>query len=189
MSRLKFNVLLVVFVLSAITLSACGGALNAQDVKPNDGKQSAQINTELPVTKQPETVVTAGNPGMSGTGNANEVFGVVSAVDARSITIKGMSYDFTNSSVTHGTIKVGDTVNLTFGNSNGTLIVREVKVAAVNGGMSGQINNGNSQGSGVHMSGTPIPEVNTFMAGGGRSQTSGGSASGSSNGRGVGSGH
>ncbi len=124
------------------------------------------VETEKPdVTGTPEAKGASpdhGTPegqGTPGSDNSHEVLGVVSAIDTTSITVNGVTYYFTNLSVILGTIQVGDTVRLTFGDSNGKLIVHEVKVTDANGSSDGQgnSNNSNSNEGGIHETKTPEP--------------------------------
>jgi len=60
----------------------------------------------------------------------NEVLGVVTAIDATTITVDGVVYNLADFTEIEGTIQVGDTVKLEFiTNPDGTLSVRAVKVA------------------------------------------------------------
>ncbi len=185
--------LLAAFVLSAMALSACGGALNAHAVGPNDASQNeagTALPSQPPATRRPEVSSAPEGRETPEADNSHEVLGVVSAMDARSITINGVSYNFTSLSAIRGTINVGDTVKLTFGNSNGTLIVYDVEPAVdVNSGSGDQVNNGDTQEIGVQAVGDPPPVEDGFVVGGGRSNSSGGAAPGNSNGHGVESGH
>ncbi len=193
--------LLVIFVVGAFALSACGGAINPRginlnDLNPNALTGIAHAANQLELTGTPgahfdeltetpgaetetpeshgtpqgsETPESQGTPESHGTpesDNAHVVLGVVNAIDltAGTITVNNVTYDFTSQSVIHGSIQVGDTVRLTFGNSNGTLIVHEVKVTNPNGSSNG-LDNGQGQGSegnqsGNHGFGTPEPGGN-----------------------------
>lgn len=193
MNKSTYFQVLVVFLLGALALSACGGAVNAQGISLNNLNPSILTGTVHPTespeltgtpeahsgqgtgtpeieTEKPEgsgTPKTEGTPegdgtpeghGTPGSDNSHEVLGVVTAISPNvSITINGITYDFTNQSVIHGSIVVGNTVRLTFGDSNGTLFVHEVKVTDANGSSDGQGNNGNSHEGGIRETGTPEP--------------------------------
>lgn len=76
----------------------------------------------------------------------NEVVGVVTAIDATTITIDGVVYNLADFTKIEGTIQVGDVVKLEFVvNPDGTLTVREVKVADHNANDSDSLNSDDSQ--------------------------------------------
>ena len=96
--------LLAAFVLSAMALSACGGALNAHAVGPNDASQNeagTALPSQPPATRRPEVSSAPEGRETPEADNSHEVLGVVSAMDARSITINGVNsaYAFRNSRV------------------------------------------------------------------------------------------
>jgi predicted small secreted protein len=199
MKRSSF--LITLLVLTALALSACGGArgLMFKDIsngqgsstEPIDSTQATEVQTtgtpdvigqgggeatdaetteavdteapstevvetEAPDTEQPDANKTPG--GNSESDNSHEVQGRVTSITLGTngtIVIDGVTYHLSSNTVIHGTITAGDTVRLTFGDSNGTLTVLEVKVTNANGSGGGQGDN-NSQG-GNQENGTPEP--------------------------------
>jgi hypothetical protein len=144
--------LLLAVLLTALAVSAYGVALAAPGLNlasstlgqllfagPTDPVSSgipsvdaAVSGTETPDATEPPEIETE-TPEASKTpepGDDNEVVGVVGAVDGGSITVDGVVYNLADSSEVKGAIQVGDQVKLEFvTNPDGTLIVREVKVA------------------------------------------------------------
>ncbi|MBI2757281.1 MAG: hypothetical protein HYX49_01225 [Chloroflexi bacterium] len=115
--------------------------------------QSPEIGTETPdVSSTPDV---SGTPQVGETPNPNEVVGLITAMDATTITIDGVVYNLAAFSKIDGSIQVGDTVKLEFiTNADGTLTVREVNVASGdsndNGNVNGNVNsneNGNGNGN------------------------------------------
>jgi len=154
--KISVRLLLSVVFLAALALNACSGAqaapgfgngLNALSSTDVVSTASVNSNDVLLDTATPDALdMPSGTepPSVSETPNANEVVGVVTAMDLTTITVDGVVYNIAAFSEIKGAINVGDTVKLEFiTNADGTLRVREVKVS------SGDINeNGNSNENG-----------------------------------------
>ncbi len=127
--------------------------------EPTDVPDTQEAATEAPATEQPRACKTPQAAATAGADNSHEVVGIVTAWANNVITINGVNYTVVDTTVTHGTIQVGDTVRLTFRfDASCTPVVNEVKAVDANGSSDGQGNgNGNSQEGGAHERGTPEP--------------------------------
>jgi len=129
---------------------------------PQTGNDNQDVQTETPEATEAHQVGEdhqgQDNQG-PGTPEANgEVKGLVTALDASTITVDGIVYNLANFSEVKGTLQIGDAVKLEFvTNPDGTLTVREVKLSSQqgssqdsnqsDGSTNGDQNSGNNQGS------------------------------------------
>jgi len=157
--------LLVIVVLASLGLNACSGvqaaqgsglglnALSSTDVVSTVSVSSNDIllGTATPDasgisggTETPDVSVTETHAA-SETHTANELVGVITAMDATTVTIDGVVYNLATFSEVKGSLKVGDTVKLEFiTNADGTLTVREIQISTATTNENG---NENSNGS------------------------------------------
>lgn len=158
--------LLSVVALAALALNACSGAqaapgsssgIGLNDLSSTDVVSTASVNSNdvLLGTATPDvsgTPSSAETPSVSETHTANELVGVVTAMDATTITINGVVYNLADLPSFAGTLKVGDTVKLEFiTNADGTITVREIKISSG----SDSISNSNDNNSNDHS-----PDIN-----------------------------
>lgn len=146
------------------------GTGKSTDVPETDVPETeVVVKTEAPETEQPHACKTPLAPGTPESDNSHEVLGMVTGVGMNgtsitSLTVNGVQYEVTSSSVIHDKTQMNDTVRLTFRyDSNCVPIVNEVKVTDMNGSSDGQGNgqgnngNNNSHEGGAHENGTPEP--------------------------------
>lgn len=158
--------LLSVVVLAALALNACSGAQAApglgsgtglNDLSSTDVASTASVNSNdvlLGTTTPDVSGMLSGTetPSASETHSANEVVGVVSAMDATTITINGVVYKLADLPSFAATLKVGDMVKVEFvTNADGTVTVREIKISSG----SDSISNSNDSNSNDHS-----PDIN-----------------------------
>jgi uncharacterized membrane protein YgcG len=137
-------------VTSAGTAGPAGGNPDVAETEVADvtETEAPDIETETPeATEAPD----AQEDGQAE--NSDEATGVVSALDATTITVDGVVYTLTDSTEINGTIQAGDTVKLEFvTNADGSLTLSEVKISSEgqqindSGGGSGQ-DGGSGDGS------------------------------------------
>jgi hypothetical protein len=137
--------------------AAVPGTEAPQVSETTEAIQFHEIETETPEASESPEIGTK-IPEASGTpepGDDREVVGAVSAMDAGSITVDGVAYNLADFSEVKGTIQVGDQVKLEFiTNPDGTLTVREVRVAnSSSGEQTGSSDSGGHSGSGGHDNG------------------------------------
>lgn len=140
------------------------------------GEPTEIPETEVPGTDQSRACKTPVAPGSPGSNNSHEVLGIVTSVgtdssnNLSSISVGGVTYQVTGTSVIHDKVQANDTVRLTFRyDSNCMPVVNEVKATDQNGSSDGQgnHNNGNSHEGGIHENGTPEPGSGGDNGGGG----------------------
>ncbi|MBI3739340.1 MAG: hypothetical protein HY258_09875 [Chloroflexi bacterium] len=118
--------------------------VNSVDAPEAVSTQSPETETQSPdVTETPDVSSTEA-PSVTETPDASqngEAVGVVTAVDASTITVDGVVYNLADFTEIKGTINVGDTVKIEFvTNADGTLTITEVKASS----SLGSNDNGNS---------------------------------------------
>ena len=118
--------------------------VSTASVNSNDailGTETADASSMLDVTETPDAFGTPSVTETPGVGtetlsvgemhSANEVVGVVSAMDATTITINGAVYKLADLPSFAATLKVGDNVKVEFvTNADGSITVREIKVSS-----------------------------------------------------------
>lgn len=130
------------------------GNANSNGANANDDNANANANVNANTNDN-------ANDNGNGNGNANnneapagpaqEIFGVVQAITADTITISGVTYSLANFTEFKNTVAVGDQVKIhVIVNANGTFTVREIERSAgtgIDGNNNGNDDNSNSNGS------------------------------------------